>query len=88
MGRMLHPSRAVTADRARRLSLPINADLLLPATSTLRNGAAFGWSSLSTFVSGRTLGSVRLLVSTPLVQLRAANVRAVLASAPLAGFGD
>ena len=35
-------------------------------------GAAFGWTSGSTFISRRTLGSVRLLLSTPLVQLRAA----------------
>ena len=35
-------------------------------------GAAFGWTTGSTFISRRTLGSVRLLLSTPLVQLRAA----------------
>ena len=48
--------------------------------------AAFGWSNLATFVSLRTLGFVRLLLSTPLVQLRAAK-NAVLASAPLRASG-
>jgi hypothetical protein len=41
---------------------------------------------VSTFVSVRTLGSVRLLLSIPLVQLCAAK-NAVLASAPLRASG-
>jgi hypothetical protein len=49
-------------------------------------GAAYGWTTVSTFVSVRTLGFVRLLLSIPLVQLRAAT-HAVLASLPLRASG-
>ena len=73
-GRMLRPSRAATAGKTGVLRFPSMRACILPATPTLRKqcGAAFGWTSGSTFISRRTLGSVRLLLSTPLVQLRAA----------------
>lgn len=52
-------------------------------------GVIVGNPSTWTFVSGRTVSSARLLLSIPLVQLHAAQYkRAVLASAPPAGFGD
>ena len=74
-GMMLRPSPAATAGETGVLRFPSMRACILPATPTLKKqcGAAFGWISGSTFISRRTLGSVRLLLSTPLVQLRAAQ---------------
>jgi hypothetical protein len=73
-GRMLRPSPAATADETGVLRFPSIRGRSRPVTPQPEKqcGAAFGWTTGSTFISRRTLGSVRLLLSTPLVQLRAA----------------
>jgi hypothetical protein len=68
------PSPAATAGVTGVLRFPSIRGRSRPVTPHPEKqcGAAFGWTSGSTFISRRTLGSVRLLLSTPLVQLRAA----------------
>ena len=68
------PSPAATAGETGVLRFPSIRGRSRPVTPDPEKqcGAAFGWTTGSTFISRRTLGSVRLLLSTPLVQLRAA----------------
>ena len=73
-GKDARPSPAATADRTGVLRFPSIRGRSRHVTPHPEKqcGAAFGWTTGSTFISRRTLGSVRLLLSTPLVQLRAA----------------
>ena len=70
---MLRPSLTATADEAGVLRSPsmraCSCPQLRPFLYEVQPAAGH---PVSTFISGRTLGFVRLLLSTPLVQLRAA----------------